>query len=182
MNQLTLEWVEAGQVQTQTLTDQQPTKQPGTIRIGRDPAQCDLVLQHPTVSKLHIEIFFDPSEHLFYLRNLRDSNPPLVDQQSITQGVVPLQQGSRLKLGLAELKIKTIALALPPTVVAPASLPNPPALATSSSPVAATHPPTYGLRCPNCQHVSPYDRRGIGCGWCGTSLAAAFTELLLPNA
>lgn len=52
MNELTLEWLEAGRNHTQKIYEQQPSKNPGTVRIGRDSAQCDIVLSHPTVSGL----------------------------------------------------------------------------------------------------------------------------------
>jgi hypothetical protein len=44
ISELTLEWVEAGQTKRVVIAENQPTKNPGTFRIGRDPATCDLVL------------------------------------------------------------------------------------------------------------------------------------------
>ena len=58
MNSLTLQWHDAGEEKTQIVYEQQPSKNPGTVRIGRDPKRCDIVLSHPTVSGLHVEIFF----------------------------------------------------------------------------------------------------------------------------
>lgn len=187
MNQLTLEWIEANQVKTHVITDQQTTKHPGAFRIGRDPARCDLVLQHPTVSKLHIEIFF--GSPTFYLRNLRDTNPPAVDQHRVTQTPIALHTGSQILLGELELKVTAIILAaaVAPTVV-------------GSNPIAASHPGrnpvrspaagvnpqpaanlSYGLQCPKCHRVSSYHHLEAGCAWCGTSLAAAQSVLLLPD-
>lgn len=190
MNRLTLEWVEAGQVRRQTITDQQPTKYPGTFRIGRDPAQCDLVMQHPTVSKLHVEIFFVPSQKAFYLRNLRETNPPLVNQQRVTQDVA-LQPRSYIRLGELDLRVQEVHLAniLPPTVVAvpvavpyagPAPLPHrhPVTPAQSAQPAVEL---SYGLQCPKCYRVSPYEHLEVGCAWCGTSLAAAQSALMIPG-
>lgn len=205
MNQLTLEWLEAGRVKRKTLTDQQPTKNTGTFRIGRDPAQCDLVIQHPTVSKLHVEVFFVPSQKAFYLRNLRETNPPLVDRQRVVQNGVALHQGTSIRLGEVDLLVKDIQLVavLPPTVVAvPAAIHPDPHLAPHlvprqviqpvvqvpqphRSPVIPLSQPvvelSYGLQCPKCDRVSSYEQLEIGCAWCGTSLAAAQSVLMVPG-
>lgn len=58
MNALTLQWQDAGQDKTQQIYEQQPSKNYGTILIGRDPLRCDIVLSNPTVSGLHVEIYF----------------------------------------------------------------------------------------------------------------------------
>lgn len=75
MNQLTLQWTEAGEVKTQSISDRQPQK------IGRDPTQCDIVFsdlypENHTISRLHIEILFKPEWKRFYLRNLQPKTPP----------------------------------------------------------------------------------------------------------
>jgi predicted component of type VI protein secretion system len=204
MNQLTLEWLEAGQVKTHTIQDQQPTKHSGAFRIGRDPAQCDLVIHHPTVSKLHVEIFFAAQPPGFYLRNLREPNPPLVDQRRVIQGVAQLYQGSQIRLGELDITVQAVQVAaiLPPTVV---SLPQPrspqPVHAHASPPQWTPQPQpqprspqpqpnpvaqpvvnlSYGLQCPKCHRVSPYEHLEVGCAWCGTSLAAAPSVLLVPE-
>ncbi len=147
---LVLEWQDGGQMQRLTLGDR-------ALRIGRDPARCDVVLTHPTVSGLHVEIFYQPLQQGYALRNLRASNPPLVDGQKAIAPEVPLRAGQTIRLGLVELKVVTIA----------------PAEATA-----------YGLQCPNpsCQRVSSYDYLNLGCPWCGRSLAAAQSMLLTPEA
>jgi predicted component of type VI protein secretion system len=175
MSELILEWNESGQVRTQSLTEQQATKSPGVFRIGRDPTRCDVVLQHPTVSGLHVEIFFDSRQNQFYLRNLRESNPPVVDQQRVTQGSVALYQNSLIRLGQFELRIKAIASQLQPTVLTPPTSPASPA------PVAAPQNESYGLECPKCHRVSPHQHLRLGCPWCGTSLAAAQSVLIMPE-
>lgn len=197
MNQLTLEWVEADRPQTQIITDQQPSKNPGTVRIGRDPMRCDLVLQHPTVSGLHVEIFFDPQQHQFLIRNLRDSNPPVVGQQRLTQGVAPLQPGINIYLGQVALTVKAIATSVPQTVLVSPSVatPTPEPAASSAAPeatpdvtpkaasdTAPTPAHAYGLLCPKCHQVSPYEQLQAGCPWCGMSLAAAASILMVPEA
>ncbi|MBW4574594.1 MAG: FHA domain-containing protein [Aphanothece sp. CMT-3BRIN-NPC111] len=110
IHELTLEWVEAGGLKTLIIRDQQPTKNPGTVRIGRDPQQCDIVLSEPSVSGLHVEIFFNPQQQRFYLRNLRQTNPPIVDGRSLPTGEVAINQGSSLRLGQIDLKVKAITL------------------------------------------------------------------------
>lgn len=185
MNRLILEWSEAGQVKKQTLTDQFSTKNAKTFRVGRDPALCDLVLSHPTVSKLHIEIFFLPQENGFYLRNLRETNPPLVNQQRVSQSTVALQQGMTIRLGELDLLVREIQLtaSIPPTVIA-VPVAAVPVAASLQPPVSNPAKPvelSYGLQCPKCYRVSPYEHLETGCAWCGTSLAAAHSALMVPG-
>lgn len=179
MNALIIEWQESGQIRTETIREQQPSKHPGTVRLGRDPARCDIVLHHPTVSGLHIELFFDASAQSFALRNLRDTNPPLVDGRQLTQGVALLSQGSTIYLGQTELTVVAVALSAPNT-------PIPPTVLTPGPLSATPQPPTensvsYGLQCPSCHRLSPYERLHWGCQWCGTSLAAATSVLITPT-
>ncbi|HAZ43405.1 MAG TPA: peptide-binding protein [Cyanobacteria bacterium UBA11371] len=194
MNQLTLEWQEAGQKQTQTISDQQASKNPGTVRIGRDPVRCDIVLSHPTVSGLHIEIYFNAWQQRFYLRNMRETNPPWVDGGRLDVPEVALNQGTTIYLGEAQLKVTGVSIVesnVPPTILI-----SPHAHSTKEGKFPATPhrnnptvPPavpnganqTYGLQCPKCQRISPYSRLDIGCPWCGTSLAAAASVLIAPN-
>lgn len=120
MNALTLQWFDAGQNRTQQIYEQQPSKNPGTIRIGRDPFQCDIVLTNPTVSGLHVEIFFNSQQQSFYIRNLRSQNPPLVDGQQLPQGEKPLNQGSVFYLGQVQLQVTAVNInTIPPTVINP---------------------------------------------------------------
>jgi hypothetical protein len=178
MHELILEWREAAQNRTVTIRDQQPSKNRGTVRLGRDPARCDVVLSDPTVSGLHVEIFFHVQQHSFALRNLRITNPPLVDGHPIAQGDVLLNIGSTIYLGQQGLKVSAVSLAaisggIVPTVLLPPQAPLP---FNPSPPVVS-----YGLQCPRCSRVSPYDRIDSGCQWCGTSLAAAASVLMVPN-
>ena len=85
-DQLTLAWTEAGVRQTQTIHNGQPSKNPGSVRLGRDPAKCDIVLSHPSVSGLQVEIFFNQELQEYAVRNLRESNPPLVDGKILARG------------------------------------------------------------------------------------------------
>ncbi len=199
MHELTLTWAENNNRKNHTIYDQQPSKNPVTVRIGRDPARCDIVLNDPTltVSGLHVEIFFNPQQHSFYLRSLRSTNPPIVDGQTITQGEVPLKQGSTINLGKMTLTVVAVYLSkigVPATIVLPSSvtqvvnpapappqIPQPLPVAVNQSPAQTT--PSYGLRCSNskCGKTSPYSRLALGCPWCGTSLAAAGSVLISVN-
>ncbi|MEG3863498.1 FHA domain-containing protein [Microcoleus sp. herbarium12] len=172
-NQLTLAWTEAGVHQTRTIQYGQPTKNPGTLRLGRDPAKCDLVFSDSSVSGLHVEIFFNRELQEYAVRNLRPSNPPLVDGKIIAQGEAKLSSGSRIHLGQVEIEVVEVsagALAIPLTVLLSA-----PAAQSSSQP---TQPSAYGLQCPKCSRISPYAQLSAGCPWCGTSLAAAASVVL----
>lgn len=146
MSELILEWTEAGALQTRTINT--------SATLGRDPARCNIVLSHPTVSGLHAMIYFRDSDGLFYLRNLRDSNPPVVDGKSVARGEAPLHQGSKIYLGQMLLMVNKTS--------------------------AHGGEDEYGLKCPNvsCGRVSPYDRLKLVCPWCGTSLAAAHSVVI----
>jgi hypothetical protein len=211
MNALTLQWHDAGQNKTQQIYEQQPSKNPGTVRIGRDPLQCDIVLTNPTVSGLHIEVFFNSQQQSFYIRNLRSQNPPLVDGQQLIQGERPLIQGSIIYLGQVQLQVTAVNInTIAATILAPPQpqahqnrLVTPPVQqqppvhqnrqVTSPlhqqqqvTPHIHNHPPTpaqgnYGLECPRCHKISPIENLHVGCHWCGTSLAAAVSVLVAPG-
>ncbi|MBW4486326.1 MAG: FHA domain-containing protein [Trichocoleus desertorum ATA4-8-CV12] len=181
MYEITLAWTEGEQAETKTLHPWQASKQPGAIRIGRDPERCDWVLSHPTVSGLHVEIIFQPEQNQFYLRNLRAQNPPFVDGSRLEQGEVALQVGSKIGLGQLELYVTAIA-PIKTTVLLSPQLPT--LIPTLSSPLVPTAPPalsTYGLQCPKCHQTSRYEYLQSGCPWCGTSLAAAASVILSPR-
>lgn len=182
MNELTLQWQEAGQQKTHKIYEQERCINPGTVRIGRDPARCDILLTHPTVSGLHVEVFFHSQQHRFYLRNLRTSNPPVVDGQQLIQGEVALSQGSTIYLG--QMQVKVIAVSVPATSSVPQTIlipPQPRAGTPHPSTPAAPPKAVYGLMCPKCHQISPYEQLNFGCRWCGTSLAAAVSALISPS-
>lgn len=179
MNEITINWQESGQIRRETIRDNQPSKHPGTIRLGRDMVQCDIVLSDPTVSGLHVEIFFNTQYQSFALRNLRDTNPPVVDGRQIHHGEAFLSTGSSIYLGQLELTVVAVSRptsnnSIPPTILMP---PQP--LIVNNQPAPAIE--SYGLRCPSCGKVSPYERLDWGCQWCGTSLAAAASILMSSN-
>jgi pSer/pThr/pTyr-binding forkhead associated (FHA) protein len=122
MPELTLTWTENKITRIEKLNDKQPSKFPGTFRIGRDPAQCDIIISDPTVSGLHVEIFFNQQQHRFFLRNLRPTNPPVVDERSIIQDEAPLKEGSCIYLGQVEIKVAAVSVGasrVEPTIVMP---------------------------------------------------------------
>ncbi|MGB5961439.1 MAG: FHA domain-containing protein [Coleofasciculaceae cyanobacterium] len=164
MNEITIEWQEAGQIRQETIRDNQPSKYPGMIRLGRDPLQCDIVLNDPTVSGLHVEIFFNNQYQSFALHNLRDTNPPVVDGREIKYGEAFLSTGSSIYLGQLAIVVAVVSLHQSYQPIPPTQLVAPQSVAALAS---------YGLQCPNCGKISPYERLDWGCQWCGTSLAAA---------
>lgn len=167
MSELTLQWSEFGQTKIQVLRDQQPSKQLGKIRLGRDPALCDIIFQERSVSGLHVEIFFQPQAQQFFIRNLRQQNPPLVDGTLLKQGDLPVRAGSRIKLGRVELQITAMTITPPAT---------PPAFPKSGPPSTAA----YGLQCPQCHHVAAYSNDAIkqDCPMCGHSMATSNTVFI----
>lgn len=182
MNTLTLQWHDTGQDRVQNIYEQQPSKNPSTVRIGRDPMRCDIVLSHPTVSGLHVEIFFHNQQQCFYIRNLRSPNPPIIDGQQLIQGEMPLNQGSIIYLGQAKLQVTNVAINnIPATILTPPQAPEP--LRHHHNPPTPPAPTQrfYGLECPKCHKVSPAENLHIGCPWCGTSLAASVSVLVAPN-
>jgi serine/threonine protein kinase len=109
LHELVLEWEENGELKTRTIIEKQQSKSHGKVRIGRDPQQCDIVLPDLTVSGLHVEIFFHAEKQRFYLRNLRQQNPPIIDGQLLLAGEIPLFSGSSLRLGQQNFKVKAIS-------------------------------------------------------------------------
>jgi hypothetical protein len=189
MNALTLQWQDAGQLKTHNIYEQQPSKNPGTVRIGRDPLRCDIVLTDPTVSGLHVEIFFHNQQQSFYIRNLRSQNPPLVDGQQLVQGEKPLHPGSVVYLGQMQLQVTAITIdSIPATILTPPQSSKSPVyqqpIVQQIHPHILTSPVVqgvYGFECPRCHKVSPPENLQIGCPWCGTSLAAAVSVLVAPG-
>ncbi|MBW4624995.1 MAG: protein kinase [Brasilonema octagenarum HA4186-MV1] len=109
LHELSLEWEENGQVKNRKILEKQQSKNPSRgVRIGRDPQVCDIVISDPTVSALHIEIFFHQQKQKFYLRNLRQMNPPIVDGQLLLAGEMPLCVGSNIRLGQQNFQVSDI--------------------------------------------------------------------------
>jgi hypothetical protein len=179
MKELTLVWIESGQSHSFKISQSPSRQDPVNIRIGRDPNRCELVLSHPTVSGLHIEIFFDPLADQFCVRNLRTANPPQIDGHPLISGEMSLKQGSQLMLGQQPLQVMSIitsSTTVPPTLlISPHETVPPLGSLPSSTPIQ------YGLRCPHCHHICSFDQLELSCQWCGTTLAAAESIVLSPD-
>ncbi|MGB3401856.1 MAG: FHA domain-containing protein [Microcoleaceae cyanobacterium] len=179
MKELTLVWIESGQPYSFKISQSPPSQNLSHIRIGRDPSRCDLVLSDPTVSGLHIEIFFNLESDQFCVRNLRNSNPPQIDGQSLMSGEMTLKPGSQLILGQLPLQVESIvnaSLTVPPTLlISPDQIPNNEGI-IHNTPIAQ-----YGLRCQSCGRICSFNQLELSCQWCGTSLAAAESVVLSPD-
>ncbi|MEO0969094.1 MAG: FHA domain-containing serine/threonine-protein kinase [Cyanobacteria bacterium J06639_18] len=108
--ELKLGWEESQAEKSCLILENQDSKQPGKIRIGRNSHECDIVLSEPTVSGVHAEIFFHSQKQQFFLRNLRQTNPPVIDGQLLLAGEIPLTEGSCVRLGKQNLKVDAITL------------------------------------------------------------------------
>ncbi|MEO0770668.1 MAG: FHA domain-containing protein, partial [Cyanobacteria bacterium J06649_4] len=92
MPQINLVWNDSDN-RTQTYQLSLLSTQIRSAKIGRDQQQCQLWLQHNTVSRVHAEMSFKPDWQRFYLQNLALNNPIRVDGGLLTQGEVALYQG-----------------------------------------------------------------------------------------
>jgi serine/threonine-protein kinase len=122
-----------------TFAENQRTRNPGTFRLGRDPATCDLVFSNTTVSRLQAEIFFDTQQERFFLRSLSQNNPPIVNGGKLPMGEVFLTQGSTVRLGNIDLTVASVTQRqhLGGSVPTP---PTPPPVAIPSQPLPITEP------------------------------------------
>lgn len=128
MKELVLTW--NGGSESRVIRSNQPGIPSNRFRIGRDPT-CDLVLpsvtyEDLTVSKLHVEIYFDATANQFYLHNLKGtSNPPKLYGQFVNDAPVIIDKNGVLQLGKREM---TIVLVVPKEVTIPptASMPDQP--------------------------------------------------------
>ncbi|MCM1983041.1 FHA domain-containing protein [Lyngbya confervoides] len=159
VNELNLEWIEAGSLKTQNFVPGQPGPQPDTLRIGRDPSRCDIVLSDGSVSGLHVEIGFESSSGRFYVQNLRPTNPAIVNGESLTQGMIYLLPENTIQLGNVQIRaIATVPLpdqAVPPTELQHWGYAPAPGPVSPPTPVY-TPPPGYGVGAP-AQSPLPYN-------------------------
>jgi hypothetical protein len=156
MYKITLEWIEGDRTRSQTISDQDNTKEVGNIFIGRDEIQSDVVLpsSEKTVSRLHVVIFYDSQRKGLFLKNVTSNksspNPAIVDGKIIISEEVLLSHGSIIKLGNLTLRITYLEIIIP----------------------------KYGVQCVNCKREIPYDYIGDFCPHCGYSLQANQTIYL----
>lgn len=168
MYKLILEWMGGNRSRSQTFTSTSHTKQRGTIRIGRDREQCDLVLSESerSLSRLHVEIFLNSSTNQFSVRNLTREqlppkrNPVIVDGKKNLEAEAPLKVGSQIQLGTIVLKIRAIEQQQP----------------AINQPSAQ---PIYGIKCPT-GHVLPHDYLGLFCPHCGKGIQSGESQVLSP--
>jgi FHA domain len=181
--QLTLTWTESGRVKTQIVPDVPIGKTSECFRIGRDPAQCDLILLDNTISRRHVEIFFKPDWNRFYLRNLQPKNPPKIDGGILIEGEAALSRGSLIELGQVKLNVTHISDVQPSHFSAESVSAKPdqysPPISFRSPILFSTS--TYSLECPHCRNFSPLDMRNSACTHCGHFLADAESILIPPS-
>ena len=135
-----LEWEINGQARQHRL------RPDGRTVLGRNSA-CDVVIEHPTVSRQHAEI--QPHQGTFYVRNLSRTNVIFLEGYN---GVTRLGwgEGAALSFG-ARLQLGSVDILLKPTL------------------------PTLKLRCSGpCGKVVEVPRSGF-CPNCGTALSTADT-------
>ena len=195
MNEIIISWEEQDTTKTKTIKEIQPSKNPGTVRLGREPANCDITFDDPSVSRLHVEIFYNSQDNKFYLRNLKASNPPIVDKKLIVKyAEVVLNNNSLICLGQTKIKViynanniftsptilqSPIPLNNNSTVLSPPDASQLKELATK--PKRSIFGANY-LVCPNpnCGKLVSIEKLNIGCSWSGTSLADA-KSIIVPN-
>ena len=80
----------------------------GRVRIGRDPASNDLVLDDPTVSARHVELERSPRGD-YVLEDLGTTNGSLVNGQPVTtvgqNQMIYLSAGDRFRIGNTEIEV-----------------------------------------------------------------------------
>ncbi len=152
--ELYLLWLEGGIQRSQRVSSDRQLQRP--VKVGRDPLRSEVVINNPTVSGLHVAIYFDSTAEQFLISNLRETNPPLLNGKKLREQPMPLSHNCRLQLGEVMVTVQVLQ-----TVPANAE---------------------YGLKCPNakCGKVSPYDSLKLVCPWCGTSLASA-PSVIVPR-
>ncbi|WP_017315753.1 FHA domain-containing protein [Mastigocladopsis repens] len=109
---ISLEWEENGQLKTQEIFQQQ-TKN-GEITVGR--ADCDVKLNHMSVSKVHVEIRFDLQQQRFFIKNLSPQNLSLIDEKELEYNKeFGLNENSIITLGEQNLKVNSIVISTLPS-------------------------------------------------------------------
>ena len=194
MNEIIISWQEKDLTKTKTIRELQPSKNPGTVRLGREPSNCDIIFDDPSISRVHVEIFYNNQYDKFYLRNLKSNNPPIVDNELVVKPAeVVLNNNSVICLGQTKIKViyNTNNILTAPTILQPTNSDNGTVLSppdTSQLQGSITQPRismvgVNYLVCPNpnCRKLVSIERLNIGCSWCGTSLADAGSIILPYN-
>ena len=195
MQEIIISWQEKGLTKTETIKEIQPSKNPGIVRLGREPSDCDITFSDLSISRLHVEIFYNNQHNKFYLRNLKANNPPMVDNQLVVKDAeVALNHNSLMCLGQTKIKViynktltspRTSQPTIASTVLRSTPIPQPSIVPVTQQPEPG---PTH-LVCPNpnCtnpdpQRLVPIQMNNVGyCPWCGTSLADAGSFIFPKN-
>ncbi|MDE5076189.1 MAG: FHA domain-containing protein [Trichodesmium sp. St5_bin2_1] len=194
MNEIIISWQEKELTKTKTIRELQPSKNPGTVRLGREPSNCDIIFDDPSISRVHVEIFYNNQYDKFYLRNLKSNNPPIVDNELVVKPAeVVLNNNSVICLGQTKIKViyNTNNILTAPTILQPTNSDNgtvlsPPDTSQLQGSITQRRRSMVGanyLVCPNpnCRKLVSIERLNIGCSWCGTSLADAGSIILPYN-
>ncbi len=67
------------------------------LKIGRDPAACQVVLAEPTVSREHAMLYASGTDSEFVLKNLSGTNATFVNDRAVQE--TTLKHGDRIKIG-----------------------------------------------------------------------------------
>jgi hypothetical protein len=116
MNQLILEWNEFGQLKRQAVFEQQPSKVPGRVRIGQDARHSDIVIMEDGIAPCHVEIFFNPQQQCFCIRNLAAYLPLVINGMALPNSEVTLHEGATVQLGGITIVVQNVILATQHTV------------------------------------------------------------------
>ncbi len=67
------------------------------LRLGRDPARCQIVIQEDVISREHAVIEPTPDGKAVRVRNLSATNPTYVNERAVTE--VELKEGDQVRIG-----------------------------------------------------------------------------------
>jgi predicted component of type VI protein secretion system len=136
------------------------------VLIGRQ-ADCDVVVVTPTVSREHAVAFLAGDR--LCLRNLSRTNPIRLGERPLATGeTARLAPGESFQLGGVTFQVRSE----PSEAARGATEPEVPAAAAGAAPDEGG----LMLRCPRCEKLLEYDRRGY-CPHCGLSRMNAETVL-----
>lgn len=152
---ITLAWQENKEIRTRTIAQSDRTIQPHKIIIGRSEKECDIVLKHSdpmtirTVSKTHLEIFYDQQQNKFLAKNLTQNrqppkkpNPLIIDGKKIIYETIEIHKNTIIKLGKITMVVRNIEL--------------------------PDHNGEYVIRCSGPKkHILTPEYEGLNCPYCG---------------
>jgi hypothetical protein len=111
VNQLILEWNEFGQLKRQAILEQQPSKVPGRVRIGQDAVYSDIMIMESGLAPCHVEIFFNPQQQCFCIRNLATYLPLVINGMALSDSEATLHEGATVQLGSITIIVQHVILA-----------------------------------------------------------------------